>query len=129
MNKRVWKFGEPLAREIPYAGERWFQLLTRAVAESSVTAVAARLSHGYERKYGRPAISQVLNGIYAAKTDKIAARVLEVLDRWECPYLQTEIVAEDCKEIHSGPTPHHDPARLAQRRVCRTCKHSNGGQQ
>jgi len=111
-------------RPIPYAGERWYQLLQRAVAESSVTAVATRLSAGYARQYGRPAISQVLNGIYAAKTDKIAARILEVLDRWECPYLQSEIVAEDCRAVHSSPTPSHDPARLAQRQVCRTCKHN-----
>jgi hypothetical protein len=115
------------ARTLPYANERWFQLLQQAVAESSTAAVARRLSAGYARPYGRPAISQVMNGIYAGKTDKIAARVLEVLDRWSCPYLNTEISAEDCRAVHGGETPSHDPARLAQRRVCRTCKHNNTG--
>jgi hypothetical protein len=110
-------------RPLPYADARWFKLLQAAVqAPSSITAVAAKLG------YGRPAISQVINGIYAGKPDKIAAKVMELMDRWECPYLNTEIVAEDCRSVHTGPTPSHDPARLAQRRVCRTCKHNSKGE-
>lgn len=109
-------------RPLPYADARWFQLLKAAIeAEgSNITIVARKLG------YGRPAISQVVNGIYAGKPDKIAAKVMELMDRWGCPYLNTEIVAEDCRAVHSGPTPSHDPARLAQRRVCRTCKHNGG---
>lgn len=108
-------------RVIPYKGERWFQLLSQAVEESSTTAVAARLSAGYTKTYSRPAISQIMNGIYLGKPDKIAARVMEVLDRWPCPYLNTDITAEDCRAVHTGETPSHDPARLSHRRVCRTC--------
>lgn len=112
-----------IQRNLPYSEEQWFQLLRRAAEETTVTAVAGRLG------YGRAAISQVLNGIYLGKPDKIARRVMEVLDRWPCPYLNTDIAADDCREVHSGPTPSHDPARLAQRRVCRTCQHNQGGKQ
>lgn len=108
-------------KSLPYKNERWFQLLEQAVAESTTTAVANRISAGYEKTYSRPAISQILNGIYAAKPDAIAARVMEVLDRWPCPYLNTDISAEDCRAVHTGDTPSYDPARLSHRRVCRSC--------
>lgn len=110
-------------RKQPYMDKRWFKLLTQAVEETSITAVAKRLSAGFDRTYSRPTISQILNGIYLGKPDRIAARVLEVMDRWPCPYLNTEITAEDCRAVHSGETPSHDPARLAHRRMCRSCSH------
>lgn len=105
--------------EQPYMQERWFKCLKGAVSGSSITDVAAKLG------YGRPRISQVINGLMVgAKTDKVAKRVLEVFDRWQCPYLNAEIVAEECRSIHAGDTPSHDPAKLAQRRFCRTCEHN-----
>lgn len=110
-----------MRQEVAYKNERWFQLLQAAVKESSVTAVASRMSAGYSRTYSRPAISQILNGIYIGKPDRIAARVMEVFDRWPCPYLNADIRADECKSVHSGPTPSHDPAKLSHRRVCRTC--------
>lgn len=113
-------------RDLPYKDERWFRLLQQAVDESTVTAVAKRLSDGYEKVYSRPALSQILNGIYKGKPDKIAARVLKVLDRWTCPYLNAEIAAEACRAVYTGSTPSHDPAQLANRRVCRSCAHNQG---
>lgn len=110
---------------LAYREERWFKLLSQAVAESTVTNVAKRLSAGYSRTYSRPAISQIMNGIYRGKPDHIATRVIAVLDRWNCPYLNSDISAEDCRAVHSGETPSHDPARLAHRRVCRTCTHNH----
>lgn len=107
-----------------YEQERWYKLLSQAVAESTVTAVAKRLSAWGGRPYARSTISQIMNGIYIGKPDRIAARVLEVMDRWPCPYLNSDISAEDCRAVHSGVTPSHDPARLAHRRVCRTCTHN-----
>lgn len=107
-----------------YQDERWYQLLAAAVEESSVTAVAKRLSVGFEDKpYSRPAISQILHGIYRGKPDRIAARVLEVMGRYHCPYLNADINAAECRAVHSGETPSHNPAHLAHRRVCRTCIH------
>lgn len=116
-----------VVRTIPYKEERWFKLLQQAVEESGVTGTAARLSKGFERTYSRPTISQIMNGIYIGKPDKIAARVMAVLDRWPCPYLNTDITGEDCRAVHSGETPSHDPARLAHRRMCRTCNRKEGG--
>lgn len=109
-----------IERNLPYKDERWFQLLQQAVHETSVTAVAKKLG------YCRPAISQIMNGIYIGKPDKIAACVLALYDRWPCPYLNTDISAEDCRDVHTGETPSHDPARLSHRRVCRTCNHKQG---
>jgi len=104
---------------LPYENERWFLLLRREVKASTVTAVAVRLG------YKRARLSQVMNGLMPnARPDKIAARVLEMFDRWTCPYLNAEIVAEECRSIHAGATPSHDPARLAHRRVCRSCEHN-----
>lgn len=112
-------------RDDSYRGERWFQLLEQAVAASGKSAVAKRLSEGYAKTYSRPAISQIMNGIYRGKPDRIAARVLEVMDRWTCPYLNADISVEECRAVHTGETPSHDPARLAHRRVCRTCSKIN----
>lgn len=106
----------------PFAGEPWYQILMREIELSSITKVAERLG------YTRARVSQVVNGLTAAKPTKLAERVMKLLDRWECPYLNTEIAADECRVTHSCPTPYHDPARLAQRRVCRSCTHnSNGG--
>lgn len=110
-------------RGLPYKEERWFALLQEAVTENGVTATATRLSTGFAKPYSRPAISQIMNGIYRGKQDAIAARVLEVLDRWPCPYLNADISAADCHAVHAAPTPSHDPSRLAHRRACRTCSH------
>jgi hypothetical protein len=110
-----------------YKDERWFQLLLQAVKESGVQGTANRLSAGFEKTYSRPTISQIIHGIYLGKPDKIAARVMAVLDKWPCPYMNTDISGEDCRAVYSGETPSHDPARLAHRRMCRTCKHNEGG--
>lgn len=109
-------------RVIPYADERWYQLLHQACEESSITAVAARLG------YKRARISQVINGIVVgnAKPDNVAARVIDILDARHCPYLNTAISPEDCRAMHAGETPSHNPAHLAHRRMCRTCQHKGG---
>lgn len=65
---------------ISYQEEHWFKLLQKAVTDSSVTAVSKVLSEGFKQPYSRQAISHIMNGIYRAKPDRIAMRVLEVLD-------------------------------------------------
>jgi hypothetical protein len=111
-------------RDIPYANEHWYLVLADAIKASSVQAVADRLG------YGRARISQVKNGLMLNVDPKpVADKVLALLDRWHCPYLNTDIVGHECREVHTGPTPSHDPAKLAQRRICRTCKHNTKGDQ
>lgn len=100
-----------------YFNAPWFAQLKQAVSESNIAAVAARMG------YSRTAISLVMNGKYLGKTDKIAARVAAAMNRWPCPYLGCDISADDCAAVHACPTPSHDPARLAHRRMCRTCIH------
>ena len=114
-------------RQLPYQDERWFQLLQQAVKDSGVQGAANRLSAGFAKTYSRPTISQIIHGIYLGKPDRIAERVMAVLDKWPCPYMNTEITGEECRAVHSGPTPSHDPAKLAHRRMCRTCIHKEGG--
>lgn len=101
-----------------YQNKRWYQLMADAVEATSKQSVADRIS------VSRTAISLIINGKYPADTKHIAAKVMVLLDRWHCPYLGTDITAEDCSSTHSGSTPSHDPARLAHRRMCRTCDHN-----
>ncbi|MEO6430946.1 MAG: hypothetical protein ABIO50_04225 [Nitrosospira sp.] len=100
-----------------YTGERWFKLMADEVMATSQQSVGNRIGKS------RTAISLVLSGKYPADTRHVAAKVLAVFDRWHCPYLGADITAQDCFNIYSGPTPSHDPARLAHRRMCRTCIH------
>ena len=102
-----------------YKNERWFTVLLDAVAtHGSKKAVSERLG------ISRSQVSSVINGPYKADTKHIAAKVMAILDRWHCPYLNTDITAEECLSVHSGQTPSHDPMRLAHRRMCRTCSHN-----
>lgn len=106
-----------------YKNERWFKVLLDSVATyGSKKAVSERLG------ISRSQVSSVINGPYKADTKHIAAKVMAILDRWHCPYLGADITAEECFSIHSGPTPSHDPARLAHRRMCRTCQHNQSNQ-
>ena len=114
-----------MKRELPYAGEHWFKLLQEALdgelpggRKNSITAIAAKIG------YSRPALSQIVNGIYIGRPDAIAAAVLAHLGRRQCPYLQTEIGADDCRAVWLAATPSHDHASLAHRRMCRTCRHN-----
>jgi hypothetical protein len=104
-----------------YQQERWFQILTNAVAadKRGRQGVADRLGRGC----GRAALSLVLNGHYPAKPDNIARRVLEIYDRYPCPYLGTDVLAEFCIETNSGTVPTWDPAALDLRRRCQSCEH------
>lgn len=101
-----------------YQNERWYQLMADAVKATSKQSVGNRIGAS------RTAVSLIINGKYPADTKHIAAKVMALLDRWHCPYLGTDITAEECVAVHSGQTPSHDPMRLAHRRMCRTCTHN-----
>jgi len=98
-----------------YMNEAWFVLLASAVTNSSREQIAQKLG------VSRTAISLVMSGKYPANTQKISVKVLALLDGWHCPYLGADISAKDCNTVHASPTPSHDPAQLAHRRVCRNC--------
>lgn len=101
-----------------YMTERWFSLLADAVARNpnGKAGVATLLGPGCSR----PTVSRVLAGTYP-NPQIITKRVLEVFDRYPCPYLGIDIEAELCREVNSGPVPVWDPAAMDQRRRCQTC--------
>lgn len=93
----------------------WMKLLEEAVAASNITQVAAKL------KLSRPAVSQVLSGTYAAKTDRIRDRVLEVFWRIECPHLSTDISTAECNQYSNSTVPTSSPRAMQHWRTCQTC--------
>ncbi len=104
-----------------YMVERWFSVLETAVEADprGMQGVADRLGRGC----GRTALSLILSGSYPAQPGKGARRVLEVYDRYRCPYLGADVQASFCAETASGPVPTWDPAALDLRRCCQTCPH------
>lgn len=109
----------------PYMVERWFALLTQAVADDprGKAGVVDRLQAAGAERVGRTQLSLVLRGQYPASTRALAAKVLAVFDRHPCPYLGSEVSIEHCLEVNRGPAPTWDPAALDQRRCCHRCPH------
>lgn len=107
-----------------YLNERWFAILRAAVKADprGRQGVADRLGKGC----GRAALSLVISGRYPAKPDRIARRVLEIFDRYLCPYHGADVQAAYCIEINGAPVPTWDPAALDLRRRCQTCEHRPG---
>lgn len=112
----------PIIRD--YMDERWYAILIAAVAadKRGRQGVSERLGKGC----GRAALSLVISGHYPARPDNIGRRVLEVFDRYPCPYLGTDVQASFCVEINGAPVPTWDPAALDLRRRCQTCDHRPG---
>ena len=92
----------------------WFALLTEEVANTSIAATARRLG------YSRTAISLVMGGKYPGGTDKLAAKVLEVLGSTSCPHLERTVTPAECA-ANSGPMPTSSPAALRLWRACKAC--------
>lgn len=111
--------------EQAYMSERWYTLLDQAVAEhpDGCAGVAERLRRAGEVRVSRTQLSLVIAGKYPARTERLAAKVLAVLDRRSCPYLGAEVDLPHCVEVNRGPAPTWDPAALDNRRICQTCPH------
>lgn len=116
--------------EQPYMGERWFALLAQAVQDDprGKAGVVLRLQAAGAAKISRAQLSLVLNGRYPASTQRLAAKVLALLDRHPCPYLGSEVGIDHCREINAGPAPTWDPAALDNRRICQGCAHKPQGE-
>lgn len=110
-----------------YQNEHWFKVLLSAVDSYNCQSWNGK---GGKKKVAdmlslsRSTISLILSGKYIASHEHVAKKVLNVLTRVHCPYLNAEITAQECLDIRSGETPSHDPMRLAHRRMCRTCSHN-----
>lgn len=113
-----------------YQTEPWFALLRdRAQQPGAVRAhIAKRLG------ISAAALSQILNGsgCYgsgAAKTDRIAERVIHTFGRYACPYLTEEaggvecvITAEQCRAYAHRDAP-TSPREMQHWQACRQCQH------
>lgn len=99
----------------------WMTLLQEAVIATSMTAVAFKLD------VSRTTISLVLSGQYPAKTDKVAAKVLDVYARLTCPHTGVEITYGECRTTATAPTPTSSPQAMRQWRACQSCIHKPKG--
>ena len=96
------------------------KLLTEKVAEIGQAEVARRLGKS------PAAISQILNGKYAAAPDEILKRVIEVFGgiTIECPVLGDTPLSR-CATERKVPFSATSHQRVALYRACKTC-HYNG---
>ncbi|OGS90824.1 MAG: LacI family transcriptional regulator [Gallionellales bacterium GWA2_60_18] len=98
----------------------WFALLKQAVEGSSAQAVSEKLL------VSRTTISLVMSGKYPAKTDKIAARVLDVYARLTCPHTGVEISHAECRALSASAVPTSSPQAMRHWRACQSCTHKGG---
>lgn len=92
----------------------WLALLSSEAARTSIAATARRLG------YSRPSISLALAGKYPGGTEKLAAKVLEVLGTTDCPHLGRPVSAAECAD-NSGTMPTSSPGALRLWRACQGC--------
>lgn len=93
----------------------WIELLRGEVARTSKTHAAARIG------VSRTAVSLALSGKYPAATDRLEAKVMAVLGRVACPFLETEIESQACRHYRERPVPTSNPLALRHWRVCQQC--------
>lgn len=95
----------------------WLTLLKQAVKSSSRQAVADKLD------VSRTAISLVLSGQYPAKTDKIAAKVLDMFARITCSHTGADITHAECRALSTSAVPTSSPQAMRHWRTCQHCTH------
>lgn len=100
----------------------WMKILQQAITQSGKGGKAE-----VARKLGvsRPAISQICNGNYGARTDHIAKKVIAVFGRIHCPHLNVEITPEHCRHSHTRDAPTSSPREMKHWRACQTCMHNS----
>lgn len=97
----------------------WFDTLCTAIDTDprGITGVAEQLG------YSRPAISRVLSGTYGS-TDKIAAAVLEIYARIDCPHLLTSLAQQTCRDYAARSYRAITAAEVPHWRACKKCPHN-----
>lgn len=98
----------------------WLAML-RTKAEATSNQIVAD-----ELDVSRTTISLVLAGKYPAKTDKIAAKVLDAYARVTCTYTGIEITHAECRSTSTANTPTSSPQAMRQWRACQSCAHKGG---
>ena len=93
----------------------WMHMLREAVTASSQTAVAERLG------VSRTTVSLVLANKYPGKTDRVAARVMNVFGQVQCTHTGQPIALTVCVSYANRRAPLNNPLELSHWRTCRTC--------
>jgi len=96
----------------------WLDLLRTEVQSTTMTKAAERLG------ISRTAVSLCLSGKYGAKTDKVAAKVLDVLGAMECPALAETITPLECEAYRTRSAPLNNPMAMRHWRACQHCPHN-----
>lgn len=100
----------------------WLTILREEVGKTSMAEVAAKLDYN-----NHTTISLVLKGTYPAKTDKVAAKVLETFARLTCPHTSIEITHAECRKLATSAVPTSSPQAMRHWRACQSCP--NKGEQ
>ncbi len=118
-----------MKRRQPYMDEPWFALL-RARCDGAVQAQVAR-----QLGISAVTLSMVLGGTGpygsgAARTDRVAERVVHTFGRYPCTHLSEEaggepqvITAAQCRAFAHRPPPTASPRDMQHWQACRACKH------
>jgi len=97
-------------------------LAQAAVQQRGGINAAAKVCAAAGFRVGRTLFSRYLSNDLTSVAN-IEAAIVACFDRYPCPYLGRDIVAEHCREANAGPVPTWDPSALDQRRCCQTCPH------
>lgn len=96
--------------------EYWKQLvLNRKEQLGSLQKVANELG------YSRTGLSLALRDKYVGSTVRLVKKVLAVLGKIECPYLQHEISSLDCQKHKERDAPTQNPVEMRHWRACQLC--------
>lgn len=117
-----------MTARLEYMSEQWYELLASAAQRHRRQAVAVMLD------VSPAVITQVLNGTGkygtgAARTDRIASRVVHTFGRYPCPHLSAEdgaeriVTGDDCRVYAHRPAPIGSPRQMQHWQACQTCPH------
>ena len=96
--------------------EYWKQLVEqRKEPLGSLQKVADELG------YSRTSLSLALRDKYIGSTERLIKKVLAVLGKIECPYLQHEISSIDCQKYKERDAPTQNPVEMRHWRACQSC--------
>lgn len=93
----------------------WLEVLRAEVAKSSIAKVAKKLG------YSPAVVSLVLAEKYQGNTDNVMQQVVNMYMVIQCPYLETQIILNDCRTFALGRAPTHSPHKMQHWRACRRC--------
>lgn len=94
----------------------WLDLLRAEAKSTSMQQAANRLG------ISRTAVSLCLSERYPASTERIEAKVWDVLgSQIECPVLVESISPTACREYRERKAPIHNPMAMQHWRACQHC--------